>query len=134
LLLDRLGELVDEVDSAGRVHPAGMLVEALVDEELAPGGGAVSVQPLVAGYLLLGAEEEAGVRVDQEQGVAVRGVGRRDREAVRTPRLLIRGCGRGGEGFAAARIKGLQRRWIDPLDIAADRAFGEGERHPRLEP
>ena len=43
---------------------------------------AIGVQPLVAGHLQLGAEEEAGVRVDQQQRVVVRGVGGRDGEAV----------------------------------------------------
>src|SRR5215216_2004112 len=51
-------ELVDIVDPARRVHPAGLGVEALVDEELPPGRGTIGVQPLPAGDLLLGAEEE----------------------------------------------------------------------------
>ena len=69
---DRLGELVDVVDAARRVHPARVRVEALVDEELPPGGRAVGVEPFAARHVLLGAEEEAGVRVDQQQRMAVR--------------------------------------------------------------
>ena len=74
--------IVDHVDPARRVHPADIRVEALIDEELAPGRSAVGVQPFLARHLKLGAEEEAGVRIDQEEGVAVLRVGRSDREAV----------------------------------------------------
>ena len=52
------------------IQPA-RVVEALVDEELAPGHRAVGVEPLVARHLQLGAEEERRVRVDQQQRVAV---------------------------------------------------------------
>ena len=54
LLRHRLEVLVDVVDAARRVHPAGALVEALVDEELSPGQRAVRVQPFVAGHLRFG--------------------------------------------------------------------------------
>ncbi len=53
-----LGELVHHVDAAGGMHPASVLVEALIDEELPPGGRAIGVQPLVGTHLQLGAEEE----------------------------------------------------------------------------
>src|SRR4029079_18256628 len=41
---DRLGKFVDIVDAARGVHPPRVGVEALVDEELAPGGRAVRVE------------------------------------------------------------------------------------------
>ena len=66
-----------------------MLIEALIDEELSPGGGAVGVEALVAGHLQFGAEEERGVRIDQQQRVVAGGIGGRDRDAV----------GAGGFGF-----------------------------------
>ena len=69
------------------MHPAGALVEALVDEELAPGHGAVGVEPFVADHLQFGAEEERGVGIDQQQGVVVGGVRGRDGDAVRAGRL-----------------------------------------------
>ena len=47
------------------MHPAGALVESLIDEELSPRDRAVRVQPFVARHLHLGAEEERRVRVDQ---------------------------------------------------------------------
>ncbi len=74
--------LIDGVDAAGGVHPAGAVVEALIDEELAPGDGSVGVEAFVAGHLQLGAKEEGGVRVDEQQRVVVDGVGGRDGDAV----------------------------------------------------
>src|SRR5690349_12390088 len=67
LAFDPLREFIDVVDAARGVHPTSVSVEALVDEELSPGGSAVDVESLVARHLLLGAEEEAGMRVDQKQ-------------------------------------------------------------------
>src|SRR3982750_4627619 len=82
-MLHRLSEFVDIIDAARRVHPAGVGVEALVDEELTPRRRAIDVQTLVAGYLLLGAEEVAGVRIDQKQRLAATRQRRRDGNAVR---------------------------------------------------
>src|SRR6185312_5686252 len=58
LLRNGFGEFVDRVDAGGSVHPADVLVEALVDEELAPGRGAVGIEAFVAGDLRLAAEIE----------------------------------------------------------------------------
>jgi hypothetical protein len=118
-----------------------MGVEALVDEELAPGRRAIGVQPRVAGHLQLGAEEERGVRVDQQQGVAVLGVGRGDGEAVRAGRFAefhglreLAGLDLGRGLQLGLAVEGLQLAQRDPLDVAADAALGEAQRHPRLEP
>src|SRR6476661_1657014 len=54
--LDLLGELVDHIDSARRVHPADVRVEPLVYEELAPGRRAIGIEALVARHLQLGSE------------------------------------------------------------------------------
>jgi hypothetical protein len=55
---DGLEEFVFRVDAARRVHPADVLVESLVDEDLSPRDGAVRVEPFIARHLDLGAEEE----------------------------------------------------------------------------
>ena len=65
-LRDGFQVFIDRVHAAGGVHPAGAGIEALVNEKLAPGDGAVSVQPFLAHHLQLGAEEERGVRIDQQ--------------------------------------------------------------------
>ena len=134
LLDDGLQVLVDVVDAAGGVHPAGLLVEALVDEELSPREGAVGVEALAAGHLRLVAEEERGVRVDPQHGLARGGVGPGHREAVGAGGL-------GGLGevvgrrlrLGAAAVEGLELAQVHALDVAADAALAEGERHPRLE-
>src|SRR4051794_967449 len=76
--LDLLGKLVDIIDAARRVHPAGVAVESLVDEELPPGGGAVDVESFAARHLQFGPEVEAGVRIDQKERSAVGGQFRRE--------------------------------------------------------
>ncbi len=86
-LHDGLQELVDVVDAARGVHPAGPLVEALVDEELPPRDRAVGVEPLVADHVQLGPEEERRVGVDEEEGVARGAVGGGDGDAVGPGRL-----------------------------------------------
>ena len=43
--------LIDRVDGAGRVHPAAMFVESLIDKKLPPRHGAVSIQSFVTGHL-----------------------------------------------------------------------------------
>ena len=136
LVHDGLKVAVHRVRMAGGVHPAQPVVEALVDEELAPGDGAIGVEPLVAGHLQLGAEVERGVRVDQQQRVVVHGVRRRDGDAVGAGRRAGSGRRRGlvrrrGGGQS---IEAGQLRERDALDVAADAALAEGERHPGLEP
>ena len=134
LLDDGLGELVDHIDAAGGMHPAGLGVEALVDEELAPGRGAVGVETLVAGDLHLRTEEEAGVRVDQQQGLAVQRQLRRDGDAVRARRLLEQQTLLvGGHGDLPLAVEGFQLAQGHALDVAADAAFREAERHPGFE-
>src|SRR5690606_38324232 len=58
---DGLGELIDVVDTAAGVHPARTWIEALVDEELAPGHGTIGIQSFIAAHLQFRAEEEAGM-------------------------------------------------------------------------
>src|SRR5689334_2621834 len=69
--LDLLGEFVNGVDATRGVHPAGVGVEALIDEELAPGRSAVDIEAFVARHLLFGAEIPARVWIDQQQRVSV---------------------------------------------------------------
>src|SRR6185437_9125212 len=129
------GKFVDRIDAGGRVHPADVLVETLIDEELAPRRSAVGVQPFVAGNLRFAAEVEGDVRIDQQQRVAVRGELGRDRDAVGTGRLdpgrrlaLRQRDRRGVVGAVEFREPGE----INVLDVAADAALGEGKRHPWL--
>jgi hypothetical protein len=68
---DGFGKLVDVVDPARRVHPSGMGVEPLIDEELPPRDRAIGIEAFAAGHLQFGAEEEAGMRIDQQQRMAV---------------------------------------------------------------
>src|SRR6476469_1767847 len=107
-----------------------MAVEALVDEELTPGRGTVSVEVLVARHLQLGAEVPAGVRIDEQERVPAGGEAGRDGDPVRS---LPLDPWRRTKGDLLTRIEGLEVGGVDPLDVAADAAFGEAERHPRLE-
>ncbi len=50
---DGLEVLVDVVDATRCMHPTRRLVESLVDEELSPGHGAVSVQAFIAPHVQL---------------------------------------------------------------------------------
>src|SRR5882724_4559041 len=52
------------------MHPAAMRVEALVDEKLAPGDRAISVQSLFTDDLRLHAEIEGHMRIDIEHGAS----------------------------------------------------------------
>ena len=116
------------------MHPPGVLVEALVDEELAPGDRAIGVQSLVAGRLQFGAEEERSVRIDQQQGMTVLGVGRGDGEAVGAGRLFEPDVGIGIQhrGLGGA-VEGFQLAERHPFDVAADAALAEAQGHPGLE-
>ena len=42
---------INRIDPAGSMHPSGAVVEALIDEELAPGRCAIGIQPFVAHHL-----------------------------------------------------------------------------------
>src|SRR5215510_12634256 len=102
------------------MHPPGSLVEPLVDEELAPGGCAVNVQPFAARDLQLGAEEEAGVWIDEQQRMTVPGVRGRDGEAVRPLRLAKQQAAFAGRHRQpVAAIERLQLAERNALDIAA---------------
>ncbi len=136
LVHDGLGELVDHVGAGGGVHPADVPVEALVDEELAPGHRAVGIQPGVAGHLQFGAEEERGVRVDQQQRVAVGGELRRDGDAVGAGRL---DPARTHLDLRQRRVAGLCRR-TPRARFSFTRSMSppmlpsvKRQRHPRLE-
>ena len=93
---DRLQEPGDIPHAARGVHPAGRRIEALIDEELTPGDGAIRVEPLPAHHLQLGAEIEGGVRVDPQHRVVIQGDRRGDRDAVRALSLRRRQRGAGG--------------------------------------
>ncbi len=87
------------------MHPAGVGVETLIDEELTPGGGAVDVKALVAAHLFLGSKEEGGVRIDQQQGVVIDSVGGGDGDAVRPCGLDERARARRGLRLRAVIIE-----------------------------
>ena len=116
------------------MHPARAVVEALIDEELAPGGGSVSVEAFFTGHLKFGAEEERGVGIDEQQGVVREGVGGRDGDAVGSGGFngvaVIGDTARSvmDRSFAVERLKLVQTD--DAFDVAADAAFGEREGHP----
>ncbi len=74
LLFDRFQIFVHGIHAARSVHPAGAVIKSLINEELAPGHGAVSIQPFVAHHLQFRPEEEGGVRIDQQQGVMRDGI------------------------------------------------------------
>ena len=139
LLGHGLEVVVDVVDAAGGVHPAGLVVEALVDEELSPGQRAVGVQAFFAHHLRFFAEEERGMRIDQQLRLARGGVGAGDGKAVRARGLggrcvevgRVEARRAGGLHFRA--IKRFELAEVDLLDVAADAALAEAERHPRFE-
>ena len=91
LLHDGLEILVDRIDAARRVHPTGAIVETLIDEDLAPGDGPVSIEPLLAHDLQLSTEEERRMRIDQQQCVMVYRVHRRDGESIGAARIIVLG-------------------------------------------
>ena len=140
-LRDRFKILVDVVDAARGVHPAGAIVEALVDEELSPGQRAVGVEAFLADHLRFFAEEERGMRVDQQLRLARRGVHAGDRDAVgsgrfrdrfRSPRRRSRASGQSCHRFLLT-VKRFELAQVDAFDVAADAAFAEAQRHPRFE-
>ena len=76
------------------------------------------------------------MRIDQQQCVVTDRVRRRDGDAIRAARLLEQGAGLGGvkQRQLPLAIESLQLFQRDAFDVAADAAFAEAERHPRLEP
>ena len=71
-----------------------MLIESLVNEELAPGYRPIGIEAIVARHLQFGPKEERRVRIDEQQGMAVFRDRRRDRDAV------------GAAGFARLAVYG----------------------------
>jgi hypothetical protein len=123
---------VDHVAAARGVHPAGLVVETLVDEELAPGHGAIGVQALFADHVDFWAEVKRGMGIDQQERVPGGAQPGGDGKAVRAARFFVAQLARIGQRrlLAVELLQGLE---IDRFDVAADAAFAEGERHPRLE-
>src|SRR4030095_14103042 len=119
------------------MHPANLVVETLIDEELTPRGRAVGVEALVADHLQFRTEEKRGVRVDEKQGLAIERVRRRDRRTVRPARLVIvrqrRVDGLTGVLAKTGRlaVERLQLADVHALDVAADAALRKRQRHPR---
>ena len=133
LLFHRLGIFVDGIKAAGGVHPTHFVIEALVKEELTPGCRPIGIQAFLAHHLQFRTEEERGVRVDQQQGTVIFGIGGRNGNAVGTARLLrLAGINRLGPAHRAFSVQFFQLRQIDFFDIAANTSFAETERHPRL--
>src|SRR6202008_1083190 len=64
---DGLQILVDVVGAGRRVHPAGAVVEALIDEKLSPRHCAIGIQALLTRHLHFGAKEKRSVRIDEKQ-------------------------------------------------------------------
>ncbi len=130
---------VDDVAATGRMHPAHPVVKTLVHEELAPGHGAVGVQPLPAVHLHFGTEIERRMRVDHQQRVAVFGDRRCNGKPVGAARLVVEVAALIGQqdrrhhGMGAVLVQRFELLEVDGFDIAADAAFAEGKRHPWLE-
>jgi hypothetical protein len=65
-----LHKLVHEISIGRCMHPAGILIEALVHEELAPGHRAIGVKSLLADDMKLAAKEKRRVRIDEQHRIA----------------------------------------------------------------
>ena len=133
---DGLGILVDGVAAVRCVHPAVVRIESLIDEKLAPGDGAINVQSLIAHHLQFRAEVIRGMRVYPEQRMPRRAAAGRDGETVGAAgnRLRRRACRKSARRLPRLpRVELPKLRQVDAFDIAADAAFGEGQRHPGFE-
>ena len=62
--LDTLSKLIHKVGSGGGVHPAGVFIKTLINEELAPGHCAIGIKPLFTDHMDLAAKKERGMGVD----------------------------------------------------------------------
>ena len=129
---NRLQILVDVVGAGGRVHPAGAIVEALIDEELPPGYRTVVIQPLLTGHLDLGPEEKRRVRIDEKERVMRKRVRRGDGSAVRAAVRIAFNHTR-GDVLRSASVERGELREVHGLDVGADASVAERQRHPRLE-
>ncbi len=134
LMHDGFGKFIHRIGSSGCMHPADVLIEALVDKELSPSNCTVRIEPCIARHLQFRAEIEGCVRIDQQQCVTV------DRElgcngdAVRAGRLgPARWSGHACCRFSIMSVKVRQGIERHTFDIAADTAFAETQCHPRLE-
>src|SRR5271168_5252074 len=76
------------------MHPSDPRIESLVDEELTPGNRPIGIEAFSAGHLQLRAEEERGVRVDQQQRVMIPGIGWGNGNSVRSAWLYFLRRGR----------------------------------------
>src|ERR1051326_7234450 len=111
-----------------------MVIEPLINEELSPGCGPISVQPFLADHLQLRSEEERGVRIDQQQSVMRDSVGRGNGDSVRPGRLFRLAVSlRLVFPNGAFVIESLQFSEVDSLNVPSDAAFREAKRHPWLE-
>jgi hypothetical protein len=64
------------------MHPTGMLVETLVDEELPPRHRTIGVEPLIARHLQFGAKIKRCVGIYVEKRMTVAAVAWGDRETI----------------------------------------------------
>ena len=127
-----LDKLVDEVDARRRVHPARVLVEALVDEKLPPRDRTVGIEPFLADHVDLATEVERRMRIDQQHGVAgARVLTGNSKSVGGVLHTVVRRYRRLDECFVPVELGDLVEG--NSFDIAADRAFEEIHRHPRLE-
>src|SRR5437879_3857169 len=111
-----------------------MRVEALIDEELPPRGGAVRIQSFIARHLQLRAEKEAGMRVDEQQRTPVPRVRRCDGKPVRSLGLPEYQTALGlSQRYRPLIVEGLQLCERHAFDIAADAALRKAQGHPRFE-
>src|SRR4051794_33015399 len=77
-LLHCLEIFVDDIDAAGGMHPAGTIIETLINEELSPGGCTVRIQSLLANHLQFRPEIKARVRINEEQRMMIGSANRSD--------------------------------------------------------
>ena len=131
---DGFGKFIDRIDPRSRVHPADMAVEALISEELPPGRRPISGEALIAGDFGFRSEVKAGVRVDQQQSMAISTVRRCDRKAVRAQRFGAHPAGFNVvERHLFLPVKAFELAERDAGDIATDAAFAERQCHPGFE-
>src|SRR5581483_8242913 len=130
---DRFEVFIHLIDRARRVHPAAMLVETLIDEELSPRDRAISIEAFIASHLQFGSEVEGRVRIDQQERVLSHCVRRGERNAVRAAGIESQVTFISSRNFAALFIEGLELIELNRFDVAANAAFAERESHPGFE-
>nr|GFD47440.1 hypothetical protein [Tanacetum cinerariifolium] len=128
--------LIHRVGRGAGVHPAAVLVKALVNKELPPGHGPVGIEARLAGHLHLRAEIERGVWIDEQQRVPTDALAGRNGEAIRAHRLALEPLEvrpLPGPRFLLA-VEGFQPIDGHHADITPDAALAEQQRHPGLKP